>query len=1630
MKTKIFFLVLTVLLSAVLYSQDNGWRFLNHESGGYVTSIIPVKYSSGQQPSSLSGQVLYARTDVGGIYRSGNNGLRWDFNSCYYRTPPGRNFAEVTASEFHIQGLALRFNNRDGSGVEHDAVVVATGHYFEDAQGVSFKTIWRSNDNGNTGTFTQATINGSPGGIWFKGNDFLCKIGGECIVYDPNNINGGNSVMWAGGFYPSQSGGACYLYKSIDDGTSWNIWSSFPSGTYSNEGIICISMKAGSNHIWVGTTHRIVYSPDNGVTWYTRNIGSISTPYVKRIILQGSGSNITAYATWGNWSNTGICKFPSGSYTYTDLTGNFGTGGSGLFSSLAFVDDAESIIIAGKYENPLKTSADGGSSWSSDIQLQYTSGYSSGDPNYHNFPNHQDNIELSAYMYDGLSNITRNPNGTLISGAGNQWYLSGGAGPRKTAPNHGVVSNNFANSKWQYTVKGQTMPVMYDVVFHNLRFNNVDKPTIYMPMSDWTLSWEYNQNINPTPPDWLIPSPLQYDRKATEMCNFDTYISNVTRILFNPDDPNLAYCVGGSVYDYSSLPPPCNQNRFAGFYQRRDVDGSGTNFIRVRKESSPFLNISNRAIVDALMYKTPGNANRIIALVGQSSGQVPPNGSSLGIFYSDNGGDSWNAGTFDEPSGDASISTEDAYFGSQLPALINGTLGDLFDGHFTLGHVGNSILCLWLEQAGSNTGGIFISLNNGNSWSRQNVPSQLTSGAYLGPGSIKSLGSNRIALVVRKGSGNNAGIYTGTVNTVNGSISWDNGGNSRWNFISGEHLDVVNGKWAVYGRRSGDNEDQLYKSLDDGNSWSRIPSGYPLPLFARVNALRIRPNSSELWIATSGQGVFIHRQFQPTDNPAPWIITQNTTINYTDYIDQDIIVTNGAVLTFDGSAGSFAFDMGPGRKIEVQEGSSINCNNVTFGCPLGLWQGIKLYNAYPCQFTNCNINNAILPVEISNWVAGYSYYMKRFDNCDFNLLTNGTYCLSGYEVSNIIVNNCDFNMTGNQNSYGMYFTTAGDGLGGASGLPMGPAPITIVHSNRFFDGYGDIYINNQLAGFSNYQITGNTFNKNISGSNFGMFANNIQGNFKYNIFNATSFSNNLVVYNSTLNIFGNRFNANQNNNIVMDVNSNIQAGPVITEDGSVIWYGGQNRFNMYNSSSSGGNVNFTEGCIFNADKGKNCFMLQVASGNYHVSGALPQPCDDGSYLIRQNNWNTGPNFNITCGGSPYTVDHSISYTCPIEEELFDGTPSGYQVTDLGNGFYDTVYITTGSGSGGKTSEYPDKVLFASALFKKSNKDYNGAINNLKELISNHDSSKFLLPAIDHLFNCYRLSDTIQNQNIINTLYTDFNGYISEKMQQYSNRISFVDKSYRYYLSSLSRMKQFTEAISGYENIMQNHSNAITRLTASWDRSAAVLLMSGSGGGENSESSEIISEEKLMALFDKKPVHKIAYDCYLLEKTKTETENKFSNEDAKVKIKTDADKKTGYSKTQLQEVERRIFKFNPSTRPEHVQKIQDDMKTLLGLNKNNINGNNNIPLVFNLYQNYPNPFNPITTIKYDLPKDVRVNIKIYDILGKEVANIVKNEFMKAGTHNVEWSAYNYASGVYFYRIEAGDFVQSKKMVLVK
>jgi hypothetical protein len=89
----------------------------------------------------------------------------------------------------------------------------------------------------------------------------------------------------------------------------------------------------------------------------------------------------------------------------------------------------------------------------------------------------------------------------------------------------------------------------------------------------------------------------------------------------------------------------------------------------------------------------------------------------------------------------------------------------------------------------------------------------------------------------------------------------------------------------------------------------------------------------------------------------------------------------------------------------------------------------------------------------------------------------------------------------------------------------------------------------------------------------------------------------------------------------------------------------------------------------------------------------------------------------------------------------------------------------------------------------------------------------------------------------------------------------------------------------------------------------------------------------------------------------------------------------------------------------------------------------LPEKYSLLQNFPNPFNPSTTINFSIPEASLVSLKVFNSLGQEIETLVSKE-LNAGNYKYDWDAKNFSSGIYFYKMQAGDFIVTKKMILLK
>ena len=116
-------------------------------------------------------------------------------------------------------------------------------------------------------------------------------------------------------------------------------------------------------------------------------------------------------------------------------------------------------------------------------------------------------------------------------------------------------------------------------------------------------------------------------------------------------------------------------------------------------------------------------------------------------------------------------------------------------------------------------------------------------------------------------------------------------------------------------------------------------------------------------------------------------------------------------------------------------------------------------------------------------------------------------------------------------------------------------------------------------------------------------------------------------------------------------------------------------------------------------------------------------------------------------------------------------------------------------------------------------------------------------------------------------------------------------------------------------------------------------------------------------------------------------------------------------------------FSPGTAPAQLHSF------IAASSITNIISNGTIPLTFALQQNYPNPFNPATKINFDIPVQSMVSIKIFDMSGREIKEMI-NTGLAAGSYSVSFDGSGLASGVYYYRIEAGSFIETRKMLLIK
>ncbi len=457
---------------------------------------------------------------------------------------------------------------------------------------------------------------------------------------------------------------------------------------------------------------------------------------------------------------------------------------------------------------------------------------------------------------------------------------------------------------------------------------------------------------------------------------------------------------------------------------------------------------------------------------------------------------------------------------------------------------------------------------------------------------------------------------------------------------------------------------------------------------------------------------------------------------------------------------------------------------------------------------------------------------------------------------------------------------------------------------------------------------------------------------------------------------------------------------------------------------------------------KNSFAISPPAN--HIFGLVDSNVF--KYSSRNNCWTSpggnNPIINLTRYGTQSFIpvqSYNSGYDCSIST-----SPSGTQVDYLGNGIYDTTKLTANNSD---TVQTPAEILDAQGEQDMEQNMLTEAITSYKYLIDNYPGYENLTASLYPFYSSYNFLDTSYDQGYRNTLYGNLKLYMEEKIASDNYDEDFCDMAYLIILFCDYNIEDYDDASNGYEYIALFHPDPDTRLVASWNYAEiqAIIDSSGSGGGERNVEigTSDLDIERSKEQQELKRLNNIVSNDPVLSKMKKNFE-KGSNQ-RKQKIETQFNEKsktTEINKSNLRKsndldnlkndkAKRNLFELrNLHHEVLENRRVEDMLLTTRNIrNELEKDDNVNIPLKYNLSQNYPNPFNPTTTISYDIQNDGIVTIKVYDILGKEMMILV-NEFKQTGSYKINFDGHNFSSGIYFYKIEAGNFNDTKRMVLLK
>lgn len=681
------------------------------------------------------------------------------------------------------------------------------------------------------------------------------------------------------------------------------------------------------------------------------------------------------------------------------------------------------------------------------------------------------------------------------------------------------------------------------------------------------------------------------------------------------------------------------------------------------------------------------------------------------------------------------------------------------------------------------------------------------------------------------------------------------------------------------------------------------------------------------------------------------------------------------------------------------------------------WKGFDLYYPGESIFDNCKFYNGVNAINS----FGNGSNLLSIQNCLFE--DNYDYALQVFKTTNLFLYNNIFNL-------GEFDGVLHNGIWilnssfseEENNSQEEQATINIIN-NEFNNGTSHLWAIGLAANQLPLNIERNKFNNGstnmiLEGTTGTVYKNELISN----LICGNCFCQNIYLNQSNPDFLENIIRSNCTNLYMKDM-SYPNFEPIIYEIQPIYWVAGKNQL----SSNSVFNVSIEQWGDLYSKYGKNTFNINNEN-TYHFFGFLDTYSQ--YYYSYGNCWKIDGN----SSNPAYTLINRNNQSMIIETGApgldcnWEEQETDNLITFKGHEIYDTILITKSNISPQLSS---GDALYSAGVYNQKTNNFSTSIDNYKNLINLYTENKNIERVIFNLYECYVSSDTNHNQNWRNIIFTDLKNFLESKIQQYQNNDEFVKVAFEFYIKCKIKIKSYQQAMDGYDFIANNSPSATERLMASINYIDVEGLLQGSGSGMKETGN--LSEEQ-NSIQNGKPIKDILLASY--EKTKEQIKlsekNVLKNSGNVKTTKEDLNKKHKYEKKLEDRAKENISISGSLSKTERRERIQKDLLLLHnrdGFTAKNTKSEISVPLKYELSQNYPNPFNPITNIKYQIQKTGLATLKIYDLLGREIKTLV-NEVKNPGSYMVSFNGAEFASGVYFYRIQSGDFIQVKKMLMIK